>query len=371
MAPDTGAGGPRLLYVCRVRVVRIFLSTPSDTEAERAQIALLVRDINETIQFLAPEREVRLELIHYQTAAYPDIPGSAQETIDHQIPADFDIYLGIMWKRLGTPTRDAPSGTVHEFEQALERRKANGRPVIMFFFCDEDIPLPVTLDEVDQLAGVVEFRQRLASIGYTVSYSSHVGFREAVRPRLLRALADVISGPTGPAAAGPPSPAPDVPSAAERQARQLAARYDETRQAMNPGAARTRALTDVFNQMTNLASSLRPLLARFQGSASAGERLLAIAVLHAFPQVEALGWLAARLDNPVAEAPFVGYQAAVALAQAARSLPPSDAPAVEAALEQALALARRLPSDPDRIRVLEFALQELARRATAGDRVSR
>ena len=46
-----------------MRVVRIFLSTPSDVEWERGQVANLVRDINETVQFLAPAQDVRIELV--------------------------------------------------------------------------------------------------------------------------------------------------------------------------------------------------------------------------------------------------------------------------------------------------------------------
>jgi hypothetical protein len=343
-----------------MRVVRIFLSTPSDVDDEQTQVANLVRDLNETVQFLAPSQDVRFELVRYQTHAFPDV-GPPQEVIDRQIPVDYDLYLGIMWKRAGTPTADAASGTVHEFEQALEHRRKHGWPVVMFFFCDERLDFPQSQEDVQQLANVVAFRKRLASIGYTVTYATHSSFRDAVRPRLLRGLADIVFAPKrDELRAGVQEPL--VPPEQEKKLRDLAQRYDETRRAMSSGNARTRELQKIFNSMVELASEARPLLPELKQSASPGERLTAVAILHAFPQVDELEWLAERLDNPVVESPFVGYQAAVALSQAARSLPSHDMPAVTTALERALEFAKKLPGDVDRIRVLEYALKEIEQR---------
>jgi len=348
-----------------MRVVRVFLSTPSDVDLERVQVKELVRDINETVQFLAPAREMRFEVVHYETHAFPDI-GAPQAVIDRQIPVDYDLYLGIMWERAGTPTGDAASGTIHEFEEALKHREAQGWPVIMFFFCDEDIAFPSSPDELDQLRTVLEFRQRLSSIGYTVAYGDRAQFREALRPRLLRAFADIVAADRrGDGRA--PDGEPVVPAGQQGALSALAEQYVETRRSMPSGTARTSAMARIFNSMVELAATTKPLLHSLQASPSPGERLAAIAILHAFPDVEQVDWLAERLDNPEGEAPFVGYQAAVALGLAARGLRPDELPRVAHAVDRALELARQLPSDSDRIRSLEHARDELARRrARAG-----
>jgi hypothetical protein len=93
------------------RIIRIFLSTPSDIVDERRAFVALVAEVNDVVSFLAPERNVQLKALQYQTDVYPDIVGNAQEVVDSQIPEDYDIHLGIMWKRAGTPTKGAPSGT--------------------------------------------------------------------------------------------------------------------------------------------------------------------------------------------------------------------------------------------------------------------
>lgn len=347
-----------------MRVVRIFLSMPSDLATEAAQVADLVHDINETVQFLAPASEVRFELVQYATHAFPDV-GAPQDVIDRQIPIDYDVYIGLMWKRAGTPTGDAPSGTVHEFNQALRHREEHGWPLIMFFFCDEKLDFPQTEEDVEQLRHVLAFRKRLASIGLTVTYAEHETFRDVLRPRLLRGLADVLATLPG-AVRSVGTGEPTVSAAAAQQVRVLAAQYDEIRRTMRSGVTRTRRMTGVFNAMVELASAVQPLLGELQASGAAGERLAAIAVLHAFPRLDQLAWLADRLDNPDREAPFVGYQAAVALGQAARSLPAEAQPQVGEAIEAALVLAEKLPSDPDRIRALQFAREESRRRERAG-----
>ena len=53
--------------------------------------------------------------------------------------------------------------------------------------------------------------------------------------------------------------------------------------------------------------------------------------------------------------PFVGYQAAQALLQAARSLPASECQNLTSAVESALELANRNPNDLPRILVLKGA----------------
>ena len=67
-------------------------------------MARLVRDINDVLAFLAPARNLRVEMVGYETHSYPDL-GSPQEVIDRQIPLDYDVFVGIMWKRCGTSNK--------------------------------------------------------------------------------------------------------------------------------------------------------------------------------------------------------------------------------------------------------------------------
>lgn len=343
------------------RVIRIFVASPSDVSEERAALAGLVREINDALTFLMPEKRLSLELIRYETHAFPDV-GQAQEVINRQIPIDYDILIGLMWRRCGTPTTKYASGTIEEFWRAYEHRKTHGRPTIMFYFCDQPIPMPSS-EELQQLSGVIGFREELAGLGYTVTYPTHADFREYVRGGLLRALKSMIDARKESKARSDQVDAVSEPVAVEEEARQayvkLAEEYERVRRDMSPGGPRTRRMTSIFNLMLAQAPAVRALLLEFERSASAGERLGAIAILHMFPSGDHLDWLAERLNHEE-ERPFVGYQAAVGLLHAVRSLPRSQCARLKSALANARKLAERLTTDPPRIEVLRAAEAELA-----------
>src|SRR5262249_23208426 len=276
---------------------------------------------NDVLAYLAPERGLKLELLRYEVDAYPDY-GAPQEVVNRLIAQDFDVFVGIMWKRCGTPTAGQDSGTVEEYRRAVERWKKTGKPVIMFYFCDAPVPFP-SHEDVEQLERAVRFREELQSKGLTQFYPSREKFREYVRGDLLRAVRDLTSTARAPVAESVGSEQIPPASPAEQVAmRELCEEYDSAR-GEKRSAARTRKMTEIFARMRSLAASVRASFPEFKLGASAGERLAAVAILQMFPSSTELSWLAERLD-PNQERPFLGYQAAKALLQAGRSLPTSD-----------------------------------------------
>jgi hypothetical protein len=339
------------------RVLKVFVASPDDVIEERNTLAKLLSDINDVLAYLAPERRLSLELVRYETHSYPDI-GAPQEVINREIPVDYDIFVGIMWKRAGTPTATAQSGTIEEFNRACEHRKQGSLPRIMFYFCDQPIPVPMST-EIEQLAEVVKFRKQLSSQGLTESYPTHADFSEHVRGGLLRAIRDILAESGQPsAAANRPQP---VDTSNRDAALQLAKEYDQIRQEMPSGDERTRAMEGVFSRMKIEAPKVQGLLTSFEQNSSAGVRLMAIAVLNMFPDASHLDWLAERLD-PEQEKPFVAYHAAVALLNAVTNLPSENCAKLGVTLAKAKKMALRLKGDPDRLNVLSRAEQEFARK---------
>ena len=352
------------------RTLRVFIASPSDVTDEREALRRLLRDINDVLTFLDPKRNLRIELVGYETDSYPDF-GAPQDVINRQIPVDYDIFVGVMWKRCGTPTKNAPSGTIEEYRRACEKRKQGGLPRIMFYFCDEPIALP-SEEELLQLGEVLRFRREVNELGLTSSYPSHAEFIEHVRGGLLRAIRDLLQDEALRSRAGSLDVAQqeslDAPAhqavtdISRAKFLALAKEYEVTRDSMPSGWERTRQMAAVFAKMKAAAPDAQALLDEFTGSPSPGTRLGAIAILQMFPRKPYADWLAGRLDNPVVEAPFVGYQAAVALAEAVRALPREDCMNLRASFQKAIELASKLPKDSDRLTVLQSAEAELARK---------
>ena len=105
-----------------------------------------------------PLNPLVLELLRWETHAYPSM-GRPQSVINAQI-GDYDVFVGILWKRFGTPTGRAESGTEEEFRLAFDSWKKTKRPHILLYFYTAPLVPPKSAEEVRQLGLVIDFRER-------------------------------------------------------------------------------------------------------------------------------------------------------------------------------------------------------------------
>ena len=149
-----------------VRLIRVFVSSPGDVAEERRLLDEVVVRVNET----AEGRGVQLKLFKWEKDVVPRIGPAVQKVIDDQTPP-YDIYLGILKHRFGTPTGRYGSGTEKEFRDALKRWGEVGTPWILFYFSAE----PVPRDQLDEARRVERFRQGLRTKGF---YATYEGVRD-------------------------------------------------------------------------------------------------------------------------------------------------------------------------------------------------
>ena len=144
-------------------ILSVFVASPSDVDEERNRLEEVVRELNVA---WARNLGVRLELIRWETHAFPSFGESPQEVINEQIPQDYDLFIGLMWYKFGTPTGNAGSGTVDEFQRAKRRYDEDpGAVQLMIYFKDEPAPVPPSQLDPAQLASVAEFRASLGQEG--------------------------------------------------------------------------------------------------------------------------------------------------------------------------------------------------------------
>lgn len=164
-------------------ILRVFVASPKDVAEERACLEDVVRELNLT---WSKNLGIRLELVKWETHAYPGIGTDPQAVINEQIGDDYDIFVGIIWTRFGTPTGRASSGTAEEFNRAYKRFRENPDQLrIMFYFKDAPVA-PSELDP-DQLALIREFREQLGEKGTLYwSYTTREEFATLIRMHLSR-----------------------------------------------------------------------------------------------------------------------------------------------------------------------------------------
>lgn len=161
--------------------LQVFVASPSDTHAERRAMRGIVEELNLGV---ADSRGIVLELVEWETHSWPGVGLDAQDVINRQIDVP-DLVVGIFWKRLGTQTGRAASGTVEEIENALSLRAA-GHPIEVLVYFNEQNFFP-RADELEQLTRVLQFRGELADRGLlTSSYEGLEDFKAKVRVHLTQ-----------------------------------------------------------------------------------------------------------------------------------------------------------------------------------------
>jgi hypothetical protein len=114
--------------------LKIFISSPGDVIPERRVAKQVIGQLNEEFMgrvFLVP-------------VLWEEEPLLASSTFQAQIdpPNETDIYVGILWSRIGSPLPESilrpdgtryDSGTAFEFEDAMIAYKEKGRPEILLY----------------------------------------------------------------------------------------------------------------------------------------------------------------------------------------------------------------------------------------------
>jgi hypothetical protein len=105
--------------------------------------------------------------VEYKTDVTPQAnEKGTQAIINDQIGDDYDLYLGILWKRFGEsqPTNGL-TPTQEEFERAMNRFNKTGKPALLFYFKHVK-KSPVGKKRLEQFELLKEFRDKIKSSVY-------------------------------------------------------------------------------------------------------------------------------------------------------------------------------------------------------------
>jgi hypothetical protein len=173
-------------------VLRTFLASPADVAAERELASEIIQELNLIwSRFLG----LMLELVRWETHTYPGVDVDPQALINRQIADEYEIFIGVMWSRFGTPTNRAGSGTEEEFERAYARHQADPESVrIMFYF--KSAPPPPAADAA-QFSQVLQFRQRIGKEALYWMYENDQDFMSHLRLHLSRQMQDFHNALSG------------------------------------------------------------------------------------------------------------------------------------------------------------------------------
>ncbi|MBU4631144.1 DUF4062 domain-containing protein [Pseudomonas sp. BF61] len=137
------------------RFIKVFLASPSDLVEERKVAKVIVDDFNGQ---LADALGYQVELVGWEDTL-PGV-GRPQAIINRDLDG-CDLFIGMLWKRWGTPPGTEPytSGFEEEFNRSMARNAEEGRPEINLLLKDlDDASLT---DPGDHLKRVIAFKDQV------------------------------------------------------------------------------------------------------------------------------------------------------------------------------------------------------------------
>ena len=176
--------------------LRIFAASPSDVAAERAKVEAVAG----MLKPLADNLGIVLEVLDWRTVL-PNMGRPEQVILDQLKPTSWDVFIGILWHRFGTPPGDKDpktqkqylSGTEEEFKTAYRLWKKHKKPRIMIYRCRRAIPPEVL--HPDQYKRVEKFFKQFRAVkgehpGLCQSFDTTDGFVKLLVDNLQKLLLD-------------------------------------------------------------------------------------------------------------------------------------------------------------------------------------
>ena len=147
---------------------------------------------------LADFSKLTIEVVDWRTAV-PDMGRPQQVIFDQLQPATWDVFVGILWHRFGTPSggrnllthQTYLSGTEEEFHTAYSLWKRFKRPRIMLYRCLRQVSLDAL--DLDQYARVKSFFGELDAVqghfpGLYQSFETTEGFERLMLHNLQQVI---------------------------------------------------------------------------------------------------------------------------------------------------------------------------------------
>jgi hypothetical protein len=179
--------GREVHWLSTAKTWQIVGASPSDVNAERRALQGVIDELN---KWIARVKGLRLDLVLWETDSSPGLHAEGpQHLIDQGLKIEkSDIAIFIFWNRFGSPTKDAQSGTEHEFWIAYNASKNHGRPWRIMVYFKESPAVLNTPEDIDQRKRVVEFREKISNEVYWWKYETTNEFPNFVRHHLSQII---------------------------------------------------------------------------------------------------------------------------------------------------------------------------------------
>jgi hypothetical protein len=161
--------------------IPVMIASPGDVNAERDVIRRVLGEWNE---INTGTLKVWFDAIGWDSHGAPEYGDErGQSILNRRVLKDCDLLVAVFWKRLGTPTPEAESGTIEE----LERHFKSGKPAMLYFRTpptDGDGVDPVELERVKKFQEHCRSQERGLDGNFTDPEDLEKKFRRHLQIRI-------------------------------------------------------------------------------------------------------------------------------------------------------------------------------------------
>jgi hypothetical protein len=129
-------------------VFNVLIASPGDVQDERNIVREVIQEWNAVN---SKSREIVLNAVGWETHSHPTMGDRAQGVLNKQLVDDADLVVAVFWTRIGSPTGEAPGGSVEE----LSRHMDAGKPAMVYFSSQ---PVEPDKAETQQYRDLKKFR---------------------------------------------------------------------------------------------------------------------------------------------------------------------------------------------------------------------
>lgn len=160
--------------------VTIAVASPGDLRPEREAVLRVFANWNDNNQ----QATLTAKMWEF---AVPELGGHPQKILNKRLLDSSDLLIAMFWSKLGTPTPTAPSGTVEEIREFIEKK---GAQRVMLYFCNR--PVPVDIDPTE-LMRLNAFKEEIRKEGLYQQFASVEEFERNLYPHLDVKVEEVLS----------------------------------------------------------------------------------------------------------------------------------------------------------------------------------
>lgn len=168
----------------QIQKIRLFISCPGDIKEEINSVNLIAEEINKTS---GRQNDYMLECLHWKLDTYTEVAEDPQEVINNQLDKEYDILVGLVWQKIGSPTKRDKSGTIEEISRAILNKKK-----LLIYFKTAP-PENLNMINLEELSKVNDFKKELSTKGVLYKeFNSIDSFESLFRINIINLIGDQI-----------------------------------------------------------------------------------------------------------------------------------------------------------------------------------